>query len=187
MPMPVRTRSKCASGSVSSAGVLAMCRTSGRSPAVSAVFSTSWKTSSWAAIEGWPGSSAQAKCDQTPVTVSVPSASAARAAAVSSGQSAGGQPLRPRPVSALSWTRAVRPQARAAATTSCSAHMPLTETSMSSSTARCQGPPGVHSQHISRPVSPASRSANASSGRAVPSQPAPASRAARAQRTAPWP
>lgn len=187
MPMPVRTRSKCASGRVSSAGVLAMCRTSGRSPAAPAVFNASWKTASWAAIEGCPGSSAQAKCDQTPVTATVPSASAARAAAVSSAQSAGAQPLRPSPVSILSWTRAVRPHSRAAPVTSRSAHIPLTATSMSCSTARRQGPPGVHSQHSSRPVSPAARSANASSGSAVPSQPAPASRAARAQRTAPCP
>ena len=121
------------------------------------------------------------------MTLTAPSASAARAAATSSGQSAGWQPLRPRPVSALSWTRAVRPPARAAATISSSAHRPLTETSMSASMASRQGPPGVHSQHISLPWSPAARSARASCGVAVPSQLAPASRAARAHGTAPCP
>ncbi len=169
------------------AGEFAWCRTSGSSPARSATATASRKTSSCAALAGWPGSSAQAKCAHTPVTRSAPSASAARAAATSRGQSAGWQPLRPSPVSTFSCTRAVRPAARAAATISSSAQWLLAETSMSRSTASCHGPPGVHSQHISRPVSPASRSAKASCGVAAPSQPAPACRAARAQRTAPCP
>lgn len=185
--MPVRTRSKCDSGTVSVAGELAMCRTSGRTPSFSAYATMSRKTSSWAAIDGWPGSSAQAKCDQRPVTRSTPASSAARAAETSSGQSAGWQPLRPRPVSAFSWIRAGIPASVAAATTSSSAHIPLTETSMSASTASRQGPPGVHSQHITRPRMPAARSARASCGVAVPSQDAPASCAALAQGTAPCP
>ena len=58
---------------------------------------------------------------------------------------------------------------------------------MSASTASRQGPPGVHSQHIIRPPTPAARSASASCGVAVPSQAAPASSAALAQGTAPCP
>ncbi len=185
--MPVRTRSKWDSGTVSVAGELAMCRTSGSTPSFSAYATIARYTSSWAAIEGWPGSSAQAKWDQSPVIRRCPARSAASASPTSSGQSAGWQPLRPSPVSALSWTRAGRPAAPAAATTSRSAHRPLTDTSMSASTASRQGPPGVHSQHMIRPPSPAARRANASCGVAVPSQAAPASRAASAQRTAPWP
>lgn len=147
-----------------------MCRTSGSAPAFSAYATMSRNTFSWAAIDGCPGSSAQAKCDHRPVMRSVPAASAARAAEISSGQSAGWQPLRPRPVSALSWTRAGMPASVAAATTSVRAHRPLTETSMSASIASRQGPPGVHSQHITRPPIPAARRARASCGVAVPSQ-----------------
>ncbi len=187
--MPVRTRSKWLSGRVSVAGELAMCRTSGRAPCSSAYATISRKRVSWAAMEGWPGSSAQAKCDQSPVIRIRPSASARRAARTSSVQSSPGwQPPRPRPVSALSCTRAGAPACRAASVTSRRAHMPLTETSTSASMASRQGPPGVHSQHrIRTPSTPAARSTRASSGVAVPSQPAPASTAARAQRTAPWP
>ena len=60
-----------------------------------------------------------------------PSASAARAAETSSGQSAPVQPPRPSPVSTFSCTRAVRPQARAAATASASDQRALTEASIS--------------------------------------------------------
>lgn len=187
MAIPVRTRSKWDSGTVRVAGELAMCRTSGSTPAFSAYATMSRKVSSWAVIEGWPGSSAQAKWDHRPVTRTVPARSAARAAATSSGQSAGWQPARPSPVSALRWMRAVRPAAVAASVTSRSAHIPLTDTSMSASIASRQGPPGVQSQHSIRPSSPAARRARASWGVAVPSQAAPASRAARAQGTAPCP
>jgi hypothetical protein len=119
-----------------------------------------------------------------------PSSWARSASATSRGQSAGGQPLRPRPVSAFSCTRAGRAAARAASRTSASAHSPLTETSTSASMASRHGPPGVHSQHITRTCSgdsPAARSASASSGVAVPSQFAPAATAARAHGTAPCP
>ena len=85
------------------------------------------------------------------------------------------QPLRPRPVSALSWIRAVRPAARAASDTSRSAQSALTDMSRSASTPSRQGPPGVHSQHMILPGEPAARSARASSGVAVPTQVAPAS------------
>lgn len=164
-----------------------MWRTSGSTPSFSAYATMSRNVFSWAAMEGWPGSSAQAKWDQRPVILTVPACSAVRAAATSSGQSAGWQPLRPRPVSALSWIRAGMPASVAAATTSRRAHIPLTDTSMPASIASRQGPPGVHSQHITRPPSPAARRASASCGVAVPSQVAPASSAARAQGTAPCP
>lgn len=111
--IPVRTRSKRASGRVRVAGELAMCRTSGSTPAFSACATMSRNTPSWAAIEGWPGSSAQAKWDQSPVMATRPAVSAVRASATSSGQSAGWHPLRPRPVSALSWIQAAgRPRWR---------------------------------------------------------------------------
>lgn len=108
------------------------------------------KRASWAAMEGWPGSSAQAKWDQRPVTVTSPSRSACRARSTRSAQSAGWQPLRPRPVSALSWILAVRPVARAASVTSASAHGSLTDMSRSASIPSRQGPPGVQSQHMTR-------------------------------------
>ncbi len=61
---------------------------------------------------------------------------------------------------------------------------------MSARSACAHGPPGVHSQHSMRARSgpiPAARRASASSGVAVPSQLAPASSAARAHGSAPWP
>ena len=66
--------------------------------------------SSWAAIEGWPGLVGAGEV--RPEAGDLDRARRPRrrsAAATSSGQSAGWQPLRPRPVSALSWIRAGRP------------------------------------------------------------------------------
>jgi hypothetical protein len=63
-----------------------MWRTSGSTPSFSAYATMSRNAFSWAAMEGWPGSSAQAKWDQRPVILTVPACSAVRAAATSSGQ-----------------------------------------------------------------------------------------------------
>ena len=58
---------------------------------------------------------------------------------------------------------------------------------MSAAIAAAWSSPGTVSQHSSRPVSPAARRASASSMVATPIQSAPASRAARATSTMPWP
>ena len=57
-----------------------MCLTSGVTPAFSASATASAKTASWAAIDGCPGMSAQAKWDHRPVTWTEPRAWAASAA-----------------------------------------------------------------------------------------------------------
>ena len=49
-----------------------------------------WKAASWIGTEGWPSSSAAARCDQTPTTSSAPASSASAAAAQTSGQIVGG-------------------------------------------------------------------------------------------------
>ena len=84
-PPPNRTRSSREPGTVSAAAVLAMCLTSGVTPAFSACAAASANASSWAAIDGCPGRSAQAKCDHRPATRSAPAAWAARAASTSAG------------------------------------------------------------------------------------------------------
>ena len=52
MPRPTRTRSKCVSGRESVAGVLARCRTSGSTPASSAMARTSRKACSCSSVSG---------------------------------------------------------------------------------------------------------------------------------------
>ena len=81
---------------------------------LSATARASLNAASWASIEGLPGSSAEAKCDQRPTTMR-PAASASLAAASTDGQSAGVAPPRLSPVSAFRWTRAGRPATAAAA------------------------------------------------------------------------
>ncbi|CPU66131.1 Uncharacterised protein [Mycobacteroides abscessus] len=77
-----------------------------------------------------------------PTTRTAPSASARATASSTSGRSAGMIPLRPRPVSTARCTRAVRPAARAAATTSSTAQRAASDTSTSASTRSRSGAPG---------------------------------------------
>ena len=105
-----------------------------------------------AAIVGWPGASAYAKCDHSPTTRTAPSASALRAATTRSGQSARAAPPRFRPLSTLRCTRAVVPASRAAATTSSSAQPALTDRSTSARSASAQASPGPSSQARTRGV-----------------------------------
>ena len=92
-----------------------MCRSWAVMPMLSATARASLNAASWASIEGLPGSSAEAKCDHRPTTVTRPASSASLAAASSPGQSAGAAPPRLSPVSAFRWTRAGRPATVAAA------------------------------------------------------------------------
>ena len=115
MAPPKRTRSSRDSGTVSAAAVLAICRTSGVTPAFSANATASANAASWAATDGCPGMSAQAKCDHRPVTRTEPRAWASRAASTTPGQSAAVAPPRLSPVSALRCSRARTPARTAAA------------------------------------------------------------------------
>lgn len=133
--IPGRTRSNRASGSVSVAAEFARCRTSNRAPAFSACATMSVNAASCAAIDGWPGSSAQAKCDIAPTTRTWPAASAFSAAPTSASQSPPRAPPRDMPVSALRCTRAGRPAASAARTTSSRSQTAPTVRSTSRATA----------------------------------------------------
>ena len=91
-------------------------------------------------------------------------------------------------MSTLRCTRAVVPASRAAAAIASTAHTALAERSMSARipSTHCSSRPD--SQDSTRgPVTPAARSASASSSRAVPSQVAPPAAAAFAEGTSPWP
>ena len=70
--MPSRTRSWRRRGAGARRAELARCRTSGSSPASSASASASSKAADCAALAGWSGSSEQARCDQSPVTRTLP-------------------------------------------------------------------------------------------------------------------
>ena len=74
-----------------------------------------WNAASWMGTEGWPGSSAAARCDQIPTTSSAPASSASAAAAQTSGHTSAAAPLRDSPVSTLRCTRARRSVVAAAA------------------------------------------------------------------------
>ncbi len=169
------------SGSVSVAGVLARCRTSGRAPARSASATAARKAASWAGIEGWPGMSAQAKCDQMPGHRT----SAARRLG---GQRGGDQPrpvgrawrrsgsCRCRPPGAAA--RAARPGGpppRPAPTTAGRARGQVDARRDGASCAGRSGPP---SRHSTGTVRPAARSASASAICTTPSQVAPPATAA---------
>ena len=187
MAPPKRTRSYRDSGTVSAAAVLAMCLTSGVTPAFSATAIASAKAVSWAAIDGCPGMSAQAKCDHRPVTRTEPRAWAASAAASTPGQSAGVAPPRLSPVSALrcSRARARTPTRTAAASTFATEAAEPAARSMSWRIASAGSPNVI--MHRTGAVMPARRSATASSRSATPSQAAPPASAARAAGTMPWP
>ena len=149
--------------------------------------SASSKASCWRAFAGWSGSSAQARCDQRPVTTAVPRPgrlgprSPARAsrragrrcgrgrcrtsAAVAPPGRPRAHPVRRRPPGRC-WRRSRRRRRPRAA----------------------RSPrPGRTASTRSRPVSPAARSASASSRVATPSHSAPASREACATGTMPCP
>ena len=162
------------------AGELAMCRTSGRSPARSAYGQHLAEDGQL----GGDGGVARARrrrrsATRAPVTFTAPSASAARAAATSSGQSAGWQPLRPEPGVGLELDAGGAAGRRAAAAVT-SAQRPQRADRRRRCPASMASPPGAARRpqpaHAAGPVSPAARSASASSGVAVPSQLAPASR-----------
>ena len=174
MAMPVRTRSKWALGDGQRGRRVGDVPHLGAQPCPLGLRHASAETaSSWASMEGWPGSSAQAKCDHSAGDADqARRPRRARASATSSGQSAGWQPLRPSPVSALSWTRAVRPRPRAAASTSRSAHIAAdrhVDVGLDGLPPGPAGRPEPAHAAVRRPI-PAARSASASSGVAVPSQ-----------------
>ena len=114
----------------------------GAPPAPSTVPTASANTSAWSLTVGCSGSSANAKWHQSPTTSTAPPPAARRTSGRSAARSPGMSPLRPRPVSTLRWTRAVRPVARAAAASSSRAHGAETETSTSASTRLAQGRAG---------------------------------------------
>ena len=178
--------SKWAEGLVSVAAELARWRSGGRTPARSSSSHASTKRSCWARTVGCCGASAQARCDQTPVTSTAPSAHAAATRCTISDQSVR-MPPRPSPVSTFTWTRAGRPRSCAAATTASSVQPLPTVTSMSASIAPATSAPGTKSQVRRGAVTPAARSSRASVSWATPSQVAPPSSAARAEGTRPWP
>jgi hypothetical protein len=182
---PNRTRSSRDSGTVSAAAVLAMCLTSGVTPAFSACATASANAVSWAAIDGCPGKSAQAKWDHRPTTWSRPTAWAARAASTTPGQSARVAPPRPRPVSALRCSRAATPVRSAASATLVTT---ATEAAVTSTPARIASPGSPMAiRHSTGAVIPSARSASASARSAVPSQSAPPASAARAAGIMPCP
>ena len=185
--MPQRTASKRAPGRSRAAAELPRCRTSGSSPSASAIASASRNLASWRSLAGWSGSSLQAKCDQTPVTRQLPASSPARARRKTSAQLEAGAPPRESPVSTLICRRAGMPVAATAAAISSSSATEYAVTSTSRASAWAYSSPGTASQHSSRPSSPASRRATASSSVATPIHSAPASRAARADSSIPWP
>ena len=167
------------------AAVLAMCLTSGVTPAFSASATASANAVSWAAIDGCPGISAQAKWDHRPTTRTAPPAWAASAASTTPGQSARVAPPRVSPVSAFRCSRAVTPARSAAPATRATKAAEPAVTSMPAAIASAGSPTAI--RHSTGAVSPARRSATASARSAVPSQLAPPASAARAAGTMPWP
>ncbi len=137
---------------------------------------------------GWPGSSANARWDQTPTTRHRPSASAASAASSTASArpaSARCGPARCPPSGAR---RAVRPVLRAASTISASVHGAPTDRSTSARSASAK--PGAGrvqpgEQRSGRPPPTAARAPRPAARRRASSAP-PAS-AARAAGTSPWP
>ncbi|AQW46538.1 uncharacterized protein SHXM_00001 [Streptomyces hygroscopicus] len=168
------------------AAEFARCR-NGRSPAARAC-SYAWaKRLACMSIDGWPSSSAHARCEHTATTSSTPSACALAASSTSSAHWAGEHPLRFSPVSIFRCTRAVRPRPAAAPPI---ARRPPTEeadSSMSALIAGAKSSPEACSQHSTGAVIPAARSSSASPTDATPRQSAPEVRAARATVIAPWP
>ena len=187
MARPGRTRSKWVSGRVRVAAELARCRQRGRSPARSTMASPSWKTASWRSVVGWPGESAYTKWLHTPTTSTRPSACAFAAASSSAGQSATVAPPRDSPVSILRCRRAGRPASRLASIISSSCARLAAPRSTPAATPSCSGNPGASSQASTGTVTPARRRVSASSRVQTPSQSAPASSAARAAGSMPWP
>ncbi len=160
-----------------------MCRTSGRTPAFSAWATASPNAASWAATEGWPGMSAQAKWDHRPTTRTRPRSSAASAASMSPGQSAGVAPPRFSPVSASRCSRAGRPARSAAAAILAAKAAEPAVTSMPASMAAAGSPIAISAS--TGAVMPARRSSSPSAASTTPSQVAPPASAARAAGTIP--
>ena len=154
---------------------------------LSATARASLNAASWASIEGLPGSSAEAKCDQRPTTVTRPASSASLAAASSPGQSAGAAPPRLSPVSAFRWTRAGRPATAAAAASRRTRSADPADRSTSAAMAAAWSCSGTAIRHRIGSSRPAWRSSSASATCTTPSQSAPPAIAARAAGTAPWP
>ena len=131
-------------------------------------------------FSGFVGSSATVKWLQIPTTSICPASCLRLASSMRAGQSAGAQPARPRPVSIFRWTRA-----NVVSRSSCAAvEMPR---SMRASATSAHGSSGLASHARIGPGSPLARSSSASLNSATPSHSVPASRAAWAMGSRPWP
>ena len=136
-------------------------------------------------MDGCPGMSAHARCDQIPVIWTSPAASASRAAPITAGLSAAVAPPRDMPVSALRCSRAGRPARPAAAAIWPTSPADPADRSIPAAIASSCAASGAASRHSTGAVIPARRSASASLVCTTPSQPAPAASAAVA--TGSWP
>src|SRR6266536_1212817 len=184
--MPQRTRSKRArSVNTSRPAEFAAWTRSNWIPAARNASSTSPNWSSCSPVYGLSGSSATARCVRTPsrrssVRAAIDSASANASSRV--------QPTRCMPVSTLRWTRrgSAPESATALASASMGAGVYTTGGRASGTTAAAASGGGSDSTRTGASI-PAARSSAPSSTSATPSHAAPASTAARATGTAPWP
>ena len=212
-PIPARTRSRRAAGCHSRPAVAARWRTSTSSPASARTRSAASRRRRCVCVEPQAGSSARERWLHRPTTTTSPASWAIRAAPAKAGRSAATAPARDMPVSALMWTRAAPPSARAAADTASSPAGVETETSIPAARAARRGEPGAAAwsglstgriqvrRRGAREVgadlpasgrgtpawSSSSRRRSASESWATPSQVAPAPRQARATGPSPWP
>ncbi len=201
-PMPMRTRSRRASGCHSRPAVAARCRTRGLSPASATTRSAARKRERCFSVEPEAGSSARDRWLHSPTMAMMPSCSAALTASASAGRSAGVAPPRDMPVSTLRWIRAgpgagwpsttSSSSAWAAATIASSWARVDTDRSMPAASAARSGEPvaaacsGVRtgrSQHSSRGRSEVGTESGLWEGRATP---AASSRARRCRASASW-
>ncbi len=194
-PMPGRVSSKWISGRDSVAAVLARCRISGAMPAASIRRVKSLKFSTCLSVEstnsGTSGASATARWLHWPTMRSTPSLASGTNLASAASNPAGVNPLRPKPESTFTCTRAVLPSRRAASATPSMPASEPTEMSMSLSISSSNGTRVPLYTHVrmwqrSGPM-PALRSSNASWDCAVPSQVAPPASAASADGIRPCP
>ena len=172
-------------------------RIAGRTPASPSTRRPRSKIPTCEAVEASPpslGSSPRDRWLHAPTTSTSPSACAAARAEARAGRSASVDPALLIPVSILTWTRAGRPTARAAALMASSTHVHDTDRSMPARMAPAKSEPGVviHASTgaLARSTPARSRpslSSTASGSWATPSQSLPEASAVRATGSRPCP